>query len=382
MKPAVINLIGRMLGVGLAVAYLPGTSQPDTVGRMIVGWIGVAVLLWIAPRCQWSLPGTALLALATVSLAWAAILPDAAFELLQWLLLAGSFALGTAGIAASVFEGAAWGMAINAALAIGQVFGWHPVIEAVSPAGLFGNKDHMAEAALLVTIPLIWQSRLWLAALISPALLLPRDRAVLIAAAAAAVIGLWSQSRGLAVALGIAGLIAAAAISFTSDKQLSAHQRLDLWRGTIAGLTFEGHGIGQFHSGWPLQNKRKAEAMRPEHADNDWLELAYELGVAGAFLALMFGLVIAASPPSPERLVCIAFAVVACFSFPLHNVATGLLGLCAAGAVYRDRAALRRGHPVRPGLADGGAFGRASHGADHGGRESLSVRSGIPEGAA
>ena len=53
-----------------------------------------------------------------------------------------------------------WGIAVSSALCVAQVLGWSPVPQLYAPAGLFGNRDFLAEAAAPV---LIWagMTRRW-----------------------------------------------------------------------------------------------------------------------------------------------------------------------------------------------------------------------------
>ena len=155
---SVVTTTSRLLGFGLAVAFVPQAYADVNVGRSAVAWLCVALLVWLIPSVRWSLSGGLLLALALLSFAWAPEPLNALNGILQLGLLTGAFVVGRAGCAENIFEGAAWGMIVNSALAVAQSLGWHPVMEVstASPAGLFGNRDFMAEAALLVVIPLVW----------------------------------------------------------------------------------------------------------------------------------------------------------------------------------------------------------------------------------
>lgn len=349
----VCTITARLLGFGLAVAFVPNAYADVNVGRWAVAWLCIALLIWIVPSVRWSLCGGVLLVLALVSFAWAPEPLNAINGFLQLGLLAGAFVVGRAGCAENIFEGAAWGMIGNSALAVAQVSGWHPVMEVstASPAGLFGNRDFMAEAALLVIVPLVWQRRWFMAAAILPALTLPFDRTVILAGGMVTALMVWKLSRTVTIITIIAACIGAAVLTLTPGKLHSAKDRTDLWKDTLAGTTFLGRGIGQFYNTFPeAATRQPIERIRSDHAHNDWLELTYELGIMGIVLAGLLSAGVLSGPTCWEKYVFLALCVMSCFAFPLHNPATGILGLVAAGGAYRRR------DMECGGLADGTAY--------------------------
>lgn len=352
-----MNLLTTManwlLGFGLAAAFVPQAYADVNVGRWAVAWLCVALLVWLLPCVRWSLCGGILLVLALVSFVWAPEPLNAINSFLQLGLLAGAFVIGRAGCAKNIFEGAAWGMVVNSALAVTQSFGWHPVVEVMtaSPAGLFGNRDFMAEAALLVIVPLVWNRRWFLAAGIVPALLLPMDRTVILAGGLVTALVVWKLSRTVTLITVGAACIAAAVVTLSPAKFHSAQDRIDLWKDTLAGTTFLGRGVGQFYNTFPeAATHQPTERIRSDHAHNDWLELAYELGIVGIVLGGIFAAGVLSGPTSWEKSVFIALCIMSCSAFPLHNPTTGILGLVAAGGVYRRR------DMECGGLADGTAY--------------------------
>lgn len=350
----VCTITARLLGFGLAVAFVPNAYADVNVGRWAVAWLCVALLIWIIPPVRWSLCGGVLLVLALVSFAWTPEPLNALNGFLQLGLLAGAFVVGRAGYAENIFEGAAWGMVVNSALALAQFSGWHPVMEVstASPAGLFGNRDFMAEAALLIIVPLVWQRRWFMAGAILPALLLPMDRSVILAGGMVTALAAWRLSRTVTIITLSAACIGAGLVTLAPNKSHSAQDRIDLWKDTLDGTTFLGRGIGQFYNTFPeAATRQPIERIRSDHAHNDWLELTYELGIVGIILAGIFAAGVFSGPAGWEKSVFLALCIMSCFAFPLHNPATAILGLVAAGGVYRRRDMER---------------GRLSHGAAHG----------------
>jgi hypothetical protein len=367
--------IGRLTGFALMAAYWPAAYGDNNVARWAAAWLGVAVLLWFVPSSRSVnensiffdadhndvirslIPDLILLLfliLANSSFLWSPVKPDAIGEMLRLALLAGAFMVGRAGLAGPIFEGAAFGLIPSSAVVIGQVLGWHPVDEASWHPGLFGNRDMMAEAALMPMIWAAWHFRWGLAIAVIPALLIPLDRAVIVASFIVAAIGVAADSRArwLILPMIAMGIVLAASLTlYVSGKQNSMNERLAIWSDTVAGLTWKGRGVGQYSATFPEQASHfRAGPMRPDHAHSDYLEIAYEYGPAGLLLAALLAAFVIGGPPGWERLAFLGFAVVACFGFPLHDPATAVLALCAAGGVYRARDLRRDGAP-RPAMA-------------------------------
>jgi len=100
------------------------------------------------------------------------------------------------------------------------------------------------------------------------------------------------------VVLGLAGAVAALSsnplnsTSASSAKEFSLQSRQHIWRTTAAAIaeTFPvGTGLGSFQQVYRLQeNPDRVDATYVNHAHNDYLELALELGLPGILLMLAF----------------------------------------------------------------------------------------------
>ena len=100
------------------------------------------------------------------------------------------------------------------------------------------------------------------------------------------------------VVLGLAGAVAALSsnplnsTSASSAKEFSLQSRQHIWRTTAAAIaeTFPvGTGLGSFQQVYRLQeNPDRVDATYVNHAHNDYLELALELGLPGILLILVF----------------------------------------------------------------------------------------------
>lgn len=372
---------GQFFGFLLMVAYLPGTFQPATAGRWAVASIGIAVLLWCLPRIPILQYGLAFLAIAELSLVWETYRLDGANEMWRYLLVAGAIALGLKGMGNAIFEGAAWGIAVSTPFVIAQMFGYHPVLEAAPPAGLFSHKDMLAETAMLVVLWALWHRRWVLLGLCLPCVIFPHDRAVFVALLGAGVVLLWPRRRMMAY--GLAGISALALVGATTlqYRHQAIDERLDIWRDTILGMTLQGRGIGQYYGTYPEAAKyEKVESVRPAHAHNDLLEVAYELGIPGFLFAAVFAAGAFLSPYSWEKIVFTAFAIDSVFAFPLHDPSAGILGGVVAGGLYAMRSLLRdrlRLGAIFLARRDEGLPGHARGGA---GGARLAARPGVPAG--
>lgn len=343
MAGAALRTVSLVLGFALVTADMPWAYADYNVGRWAVAWIGVAILLWFCPDQRIVWPGAVFLGLAVVSLLWAPVTLNAVGALLHLALLAGVFTVGAGGFAGDIFLGAAAGMGVNSAIVIWECLFANPATDPLWPAGLFFNRDFLAETALLVAVPLVWAKRWALAALVAPAVLLPRDRAVFVAIGVVALFALWRWSRRAALACAACAALGAAIVTGVQfGKQHTILDRVALWQDTVAGLTPLGRGVGQFYNTYPEHQTHQPMTVRPDHAHNDWLEIAYELGLLGLALAALFAWRILRAGDGSMRAAFLAFATTALFSFPLHNAASAVLGILAAGGVQRARVDVRR----------------------------------------
>lgn len=330
----------------LSVAYLPGAFNASTAGRWALLSIGVPLLLWCAvlpPATLAHQIGAVLLGWAALSLWWTPSIYDGLDALWKLFVLAGLFLIGTAQVSLRpVFVGLGIGMAVNAGIAIAQWYGWEGIYTLGVPAGLYINKNSLAEAAALTLIGVIGYRLWWLVPAVLPCIVLTGGRAAMAGLAVAAMAWLWPRSR-LAV-LTIAGVGLAYCIGHLGD--FSVADRFDIWRDTMAGLTPLGRGVGSFFTVYP-ENAFYKDLLnsRPAHAHNDFLEMAFDLGPAVILYVALLAVALAAPRPV-ERAVLLAFTTEACFAFPLHLPVTAAVAALAAGHLCGAWA------PVRHSLAD------------------------------
>lgn len=323
------------LGFATAIGYGPYMVDGATALRWAILAIALP-LLWQKPRLTVGhVLYAAWLVWAAVSAAWT---PDrwSAMQHLIYLAMGGlAFCLG--GEAASLrgfARGAALGLSISSALAVAQVFGYAGIWQGVAPAGLFYNKNMMAEALALCAILCLMYKDWPYALALAPGLILAHCRSADCALAIAGIIALWqSKHRATSVALALCALF----VAHTFDTQ-TLDFRLTIWLATLSHLAVFGHGLGSFYSQYPDFGPL-IQGARPEYPHNELIYAAYELGlgaIAPCALALWCWLGEAKMRPFLAAGACISF-----FSFPLQLPFTLLVLCLGAGHCAYSRRSLR-----------------------------------------
>jgi O-antigen ligase len=174
------------------------------------------------------------------------------------------------------------------------------------------------------------------------------SRAPILALGAAVGLALWRRSRfaALLTTLGVALFVVTFMAReggphglFESDDLM---QRIGVWQDLIPHLTVWGHGLGSFIVEYPLfQHHTNPLILRFENVHNDFLQVAYELGLVGAVLVLVLLMRMTAAPASPAWYVMVVFLVEAVFGFPLYEPVSGALAACCAGVIFAGCTSLR-----------------------------------------
>jgi len=355
-----VSLEGRTAALVLvaSLAFWPWFSNAAVAPRWAVLSVGVPVLLW-SVRPQLLSPagviGAAFLSWAALSLAWTPVFWYGAGALWQWLLLAGLFVIGAElRTLRPVWIAAGLGMSVSGAIALAQLLGWQEVPSVNVPAGLFANRNVMAEAAGLVCVGLVAHRLWWLLPGTGLALALPLCRGAVLGVALAGIAWLWSRARVAAILL-VPILVLGVAFS-ASGRWHSVRERLDIWHDAFAGMTWAGNGVGSFYVQFPAEARRHDMVNgRPTQAHSEPIELLFDHG-PGALL--LFGLVILAlrGRDDAARYVLIAGLGMALVGFPLRMPLTAALLALVAGRLCRGGADLRVADPVGRTLAHGRAL--------------------------
>jgi hypothetical protein len=346
-----------------------------------------AILFTAVPLCLLWLPherltpvrllGLLFLGWAGLSLAWAPDLAMAANAWLKFALMGGLFMIGAQlPSLRPVYLGLGAGFAINSAVVAAQYLGWQGFPQTAIPGGLFVNRSMMSEIALMVLVALLVERVWWLAAAVAPSALVWGSREGVAVIGLLGMVWLWGKSRFLALLLLLA-VLAAIGHSIVNNDHNDMTGRLAIWRDTVSGLTWRGHGAGSFSPDFPLYAETYGTLhMRPRNAHNDYLELAFDLGPIG--LGLWLALIAMVMRWGRERWIIGVFLLEGWVGFPLHYPLTSALAAIVAGRLCGH------GHVVVASVDDigvpllerlaGSAYRKRSGGAGRAGGAAVSAR--------
>lgn len=241
-----------------------------------------------------------------------------------------------------LYTGFAAGVAVSLPFLLAQVAGFQPVASASAPAGLFVNRNFLAEAALLAFVAVAAQRQWWLAAAMALCAALPMSRGVWMAGVICAAVWLWWRRPTWAIGLTVAGIAVAAALMASGYRLNSVEQRSIIWQATVAGTTWLGNGLGSFRVLYPRTAQiDDTYVERPDHAHGDLLEVAFETGLPGVVLFLGFAAALWGVAKPREQFILSAVLLEGLVSFPLHMPATAFFAAFAAGHAARGRHGLR-----------------------------------------
>lgn len=304
-------------------------------------WIGVALLVWGA-----------------ITLIWTPVETAGVSEFAKWLILATVF------LVAAEIEDLRWtyiaiiaGVAISGGVAIFQILGYVVVPQINSPAGLFVNRNFLAEISATVLILTIGLRQWWALPLILCGTFLPHSRGVVLGLACSLLVLLWPRSR-MSFAFVVAGgiVLLFVPLPFILIDSSSLIERMGVWIAAVRHFTIWGHGIGSFYVAYPeFMPHPLLIQVRPAHAHNEAINTISDLGVPGIVLLGAFTGYAIRYAGTLERLVLVALFGISMFSFPLHVPATGFVFALMAGT------AARRWHVVHRSQLAGGATGIRHH---------------------
>jgi len=331
---AAIRAGGTMLAAfAVTAAYVPWFADAAGAPRWVLLSLLTAACVRVPALRPGHIVGALFLGWAALSIAWTPVTVEALQPWWHFAVLGALFCIAYEMESLEpVFVGAAWGMTLSGVVALGQM------LIGGEPAGLFFNKNFMAEAAVLVLIGLAVYRHFVMALLVLPAAVLPLARGALLALGVVIVLALWRHKHRWA-ALAAVGLTAAVLLLAVGLNGKSLGERGVIWGLTLQHPTLLGHGLGAFYIDFPSFADL---ARRFNHAHNDWLEIAYELGVIGV---LLLGLLFAGAMRHAGggiRYVVAGFIVEGCFAFPLFLPITAALATLCLGHLWGLRDRLQR----------------------------------------
>lgn len=351
------------LAFAVASIYVPDISGAATTPKWALLSIFVPILWPRGIPLTWGhLTVLALLFWAAVSVLWSPEELHSVPALWTFVLLAGIFFIGSdMEDIGPVFVGLSLGLSLSSVAAVAQqFFHWHGVFQNSIPAGLFVNRNMMAEAACLTMLGCIVWRKWWCLPLLAPAAFLPMGRGALLGLAIGLLVHLRSR---LLWGFGIMGGLSVAILMVAHGYRIdSLTHRLAIWRDTLEGLTIFGNGIGSFYVLYPSHaSLTDTLVQRPDHVHNDVLEVLYELGLPGVALCAALWILCSGSRnkglPVLVGLGCMSF-----WEFPLYMPVTAFVGALVAGHLCADGDRLRVAIPYRGMAAFQGGLSQAGRG--------------------
>jgi hypothetical protein len=338
-----------LIGAGVVLIIVPGIREYATAPKWCFLAVSVALALCFTKVRMTACHaiGLCLMIWATLTLLWAPVTPDALQGLAFLFVLAGAFLLGAAAASLRLTFGLMSLACLPTLIAMtlvrccGVSLTWQG---AGGFGGTFGNSNFAGEAAAAAAIG----AAVPLGAIAFAVVALSACRGALVGFVTMCVIWLWRSGRWdrRAWAVLFVSLCVVGAVATLSDpiKREAVIQRSLIWRDTYDGLTVFGRGIGQYRATVPDKGHRLAALeLNTEHAHNDILEIAFELGLPGVALFGFFLLSAYRRGMAAERYVMGSLLVAGLFGFPLCEPASGFLFAVVAGHCARARADLRDG---------------------------------------
>lgn len=318
-------------GAILGLIYWPYIYAPATSPR----WAFLAVTLpLLIKTVQWTtlhLIGLLFLVWSTLSLLWTSNVYDGLDDLIHFTIIAEAFLVG-----ACLTDLKQLFIGLGISICASSAF----VLLGVSEA-LYVNFNILAETALIVIVGLWVYKQYWLIIGLLPSLAWSYSRAAILIATIMFFGWLWKKSRFISLLVLLAFVILLFVGVYYGEEIGSlrfryrfdtVQERLILWRDTILGLNWLGHGIGSYYSTFPFFSTFDTLVARPKYAHNDLLQIIFELGVAGALLIITFCWQVLKSQQI-ERYVFVAFIGISCFSFPLYLPVTAFVAAVVCGHI-------------------------------------------------
>lgn len=353
-------------GFLVAIAYIPWISGAAVTTR----WVVLAIGCWLMmsnepPRVNWKLarPMLALLGWMLLTLLWSEQPYDGVNAAIHLVI-----------ITACVLFGACTSdpRPLYLGFAAGVAFLGFPLDLYYPDPNLLGETAVVALVALCTQWP--DKTRAFIAAILLAAMFYSKSRASFLGLACVVIAASSLVSWRAAIVLSLSSIsVVVATLAFGQWGSLT--DRINIWHDTAAGVTWLGHGLGSFrnsvgyYGGW----LDVLSGIRPDHAHNDLLEIAFESGIVGASIAIAaFAILIARTWGERESYILIASLGCAMATFQLHLPSTVFLAAFALGRLLRrDRVwgddpacglsvpavVDRRGHATRTGASQDRARG-------------------------
>ena len=243
------------LGFATSVAFVPDILSAATAPRWAVLALMIPLVLMAARRVYGLGWAAVILAPMALTVLWAPDRLTAIDELIHWSIFAGAILVGASfGNLGALWVGLQLGVALSVVLAVFQWFGYQGIAQAVPPAGLFINKNLLAEASMVELITAVGYWPRILVAVAALGVVIATSKAVFGAMILTGAIWLWRRNdypldRVIAAAT-VLGLVVAVVVFFLIGHP-SAAARLEMWLNALGNATILGHGLGSFSTYFP-----------------------------------------------------------------------------------------------------------------------------------
>lgn len=341
-----------VLAFAVAVGFCPSFLESAGTPR----WIILSLVVpWLVLHRAWVVTpahrlGAAYIAWIAIGALWSWAWTETLLRVWELALLGGVFCLASAQerIKPAVMAFCA-GIALSGFLAVPQAMGWTWIHQVAEPAGLFMNKNYLAEAGALALVAAVVYRAWWLVPGCALAALLPQSRGAVAALGILAVVWLWRRDRATAVGAALIGAIYLVWQFQGADPiDSSLGSRVSFWINALAMAWEHPFGTGSFWAAypafhdawWPTTTGAYRIDMRPQNAHNDALTILAEHGVVGLILMGWFCVLVFRNT-GRERWILGCFLALGTVNFPFYNPATGFLAAMVAGWLCRDRHDLR-----------------------------------------
>lgn len=323
-----------LVSLALPLLFWEGFAEAANTPK----WILLSAVLPFLFRARWSRGHTVL----TIWLAWCALtvlwgpVYEGVMRLWQFAILFAAFCIGSS-LDNRDYRWCIYGFAVGVFVSIPimafQYFGWEGVKQAVPPAGLWMNKNYLAEVCLFAAVGLACL-RSWLALPFAAGMAIPASMGVFLSTGVLMARRWWVLSP-LLIAFGYFGYV---------HLQGSEFARISLWANSLSAVTVEGHGAGSFWSVYPQvqdavmpsNEQIYREGYRPRTAHNDAITMLVEVGIIGTVLLAGFFAFVVTRPRSSREheaahYIVLAFLAVGLVAFPAYLPAHGYIAFLSAG---------------------------------------------------
>lgn len=318
------------LGIAVSLCYVPGVTGAYIATQWpLLSAVLSFGLLRKGPFTVFHLLGIVFVAYAATQLLWSLNIYGGVYGL--WLVVIVALAVWfgtTLDSTRELYKGLAIGAAVSSFLAVLQFFGVETVpVMSTMPAGLYVNSVQQGTVLALVIVALVTERMWWWALPLVPGVWLAHSRG----GAIVLLVGLLGcMVHRLWVAVGI--LAIAGPFYLLYPLSSSDAQRAYVWRVAVGALTWLGWGPGAFYS---MVLAQDGVAFFPEYAHNDFLQLAFEYGVAAALPVAVLAYAVWRTDVK-EWPIVLAFCTAACFSMPLFMPVASFLAFVAVGRILRE----------------------------------------------